>query len=84
MILLAELRDEALLVFAERRDSLEQGRHALLIKDKRAPFTEAEIGKREKRLPNLRALAHGMTALEQRRDEVPGWILTAFEGGENG
>ncbi len=80
MIRLADLRDEALLVEAERRDSLAQARHALLRNDKRAPFTEAELVKRASRLPRLAAISRGLAALEARADEAPEWIVAAFEG----
>jgi len=79
MIRLVELRDEALLVYSERRDSLEQQWRALSLKDRRATFTAAEVAKRAARLPRLSALAQGMQALIERRDELPTWVLRAFE-----
>jgi hypothetical protein len=84
MIRLAELRDEAALVFAERRDSLEQQLTAIARRERNVSFTAAEIEKRSKRLPRLEALASGMAQLEARRADLPDWILAAFEGGKNG
>jgi hypothetical protein len=80
MIRLEELFAEATLITAERGDTLLQQRRAIANGDKRAHFTEAEIAKREKRMPRLRALRKGMEALIRRRDEIPEWILNAFEG----
>jgi hypothetical protein len=77
---LSDLRDEAILTCGERGGSLLQARKALANGDKRAPFTEAEIVKREARLPRLRAIRNGLTALEARRAELPDWVLAAFEG----
>ena len=80
MIPLAELRDEAVLTFAERRDRLERAFHAMGGRDKHAPFTMEDLDKRSRRLPRLAAVARGVEALVARRDEVPEWILRASEG----
>ncbi|MGO8738601.1 hypothetical protein [Rhodoblastus sp.] len=77
---LAQLIDEMRLVFAERRDTLEAQRRAVALNDKRARFTPEEISKRARRLPILEAVGRGLARIEARRDEVPGWILKAFEG----
>ncbi len=77
---LAELLDEARLIYAERRDTLEAQRRAVAGGDKRAKFTFEEISKRQSRLPKIEALGRGIAALEARRAEVPEWILAAFEG----
>lgn len=75
--LLIEMR----LTYAERRDSLQAAQTALVRGDKRAPFTFEEIAKRRGRLPQLEAVGRGLAAVAARRDEVPAWILAAFEGG---
>lgn len=80
---LADLHDESALTFAERRDALAAQRKALALGDKRARFTAEEIQKRASRLPRLEAIKHGLGALQARRADVPDWILSAFERGEN-
>lgn len=80
MIPLAELRDEAQLIAAERRDALERQMHALAMRERRVTFTAEEIEKRARRLPRVDALARGVEQLAARREEAPAWILAAFEG----
>jgi hypothetical protein len=76
------LVDELRLIYAERRDSLEAQRRALALNDRKARFTPEEIHKRASRLPIVEAVGRGLAALQARRDEVPDWILRAFEGEE--
>jgi len=77
---LDDLANELRLTYAERRDRLEAAQAAIVRGDKRAPFTMEEIAKRRARQPRLEAIGRGLVALSQRRDEVPKWILEAFEG----
>jgi len=79
---LAQLDAEMRLIYAERRDSLEAQRRALAQGDKRVRFTAEEIAKRASRLPRIEAIGRGVAELLARRDEVPEWILRAFEGEE--
>ena len=81
---LSDLRDEAILTLGERSGSLLQARKALANGDKRAPFTDAEIVKREARLPRLRAIREALIEIEKRRADLPDWVLAAFEGGDHG
>lgn len=80
---LSLLVDELRLVYAERRDSIEAQRRALALNDRKARFTPEEVHKRAARLPLVEAVGRGLTALQARRDEVPEWILRAFEGDGN-
>ena len=79
---LSDLDSEMRLIYAERRDSLEAQRRALALNEKRVRFTAEEIAKRASRLPRVEAIGRGVAALLARRDEVPEWILRAFEGEE--
>ena len=80
MIGLSDLLNEARLIYAERRDALAAQQLRLMGGDKRARFTPEEIAKRAARLPKIEAMGRGLAALAKRRDEVPEWILKAFEG----
>lgn len=84
MIGISGLLDEARLLYAERRDSVQAQKDALLRNPKAAKFTAEEIHKRESRLPKVEGIGRGLAAMAARRDEVPDWILKAFEGAENG
>ncbi|MBB4199081.1 hypothetical protein CCR94_16415 [Rhodoblastus sphagnicola] len=84
MIALDALVNEMRLTYAERRDRLEAQKAALARGDKRTTFTVEEIAKRRGRLPQLEAVGRGLAALAARRDDVPEWILQAFEGGGDG
>jgi len=82
MITLDALVIEMRLTYAERRDRLQAQQAALARGDKRVTFTVEEIAKRRGRLPQLEAVGRGLAALSARRDEVPAWVIEAFEGGQ--
>lgn len=79
---LAGLIEEARLIYAERRDTLRQQRLNLASDPRRARFTADEIAKRAKRLETIEALGRALAVLEARREELPDWVLSAFEGGD--
>lgn len=81
---LDDLANEMRLTYAERRDRLDAAQAAIVRGDKRVTFTVEEVAKRRSRLPKLEAIGRGLVALQARRDEVPAWVLEAFEGGGHG